>query len=103
MVPDPAMLTKTTATNTFEVPSEPQMLLGTNTLVTGLMVDCLAPKQTWKMLNPPTEKKNLPAPAAARPVAAPTAFNNNLAVHESDFALIRFNFGSSPRPTKPQP
>ena len=100
-----AMLTQMNGTNTLKFQTEPQWKLGTNTLVTGLIVDGLEPKQTWKMLNP--------APSASdstrlttwspSPVKAARCADNNLADHESDFALLRFSLGSPPKLIKPQP
>ena len=79
---------------TLDLNKEPQFVLGTSTRITGLIVDCLSPRQTWSMLNPSVPARNLPKPPTppGLPVKAPRAFNNDLAVHEADFALIRFSF-----------
>lgn len=99
------VLAKTTGTNTIQLPTEPQFVLGTNTVVTGLMVDCLAPQQTWKMLNPSAPARDLPgrADVSRLPVKAALPANGDLAVHEPDFALLRFSFGSPPKVIKSQP
>jgi hypothetical protein len=104
-LPQVALLTKTTGTNVFTMPIEPHWTLGTNTLVTGAVVDCLDPQQTWKMLNPPPEsEKKLPwQSTASLPVTGPQFFNSDLAVHEADFALVRFSLGSPPKLPKVQP
>jgi hypothetical protein len=71
----------------------PQLTLGSRKQVTGLMMDCLAPWQTWNMLDPPApvQAPQIPMPPLLAPVTSPGAVND-LAVHEPDFALIRLSF-----------
>lgn len=79
---------------TLDLNKEPQAILDSNTQITGLLVDCAKPQLFWAMLNtsvPATDQANrLPAPVPV--VKAPHTFNDNLAVHEPDFALIRISF-----------
>ena len=99
-----ATLTKMTGTNLSQLPVEPQFVLGTNTLVTGLAIDILQPKQTWKMLNPTAPAKDLAKSIIVTPpVVAPNTINGNLAVHDADFAVLRFGLGSTPKPAKTEP
>ena len=84
-----------TAKITLDLKREPQLVLGNSTRITGLIVDCLAPQQTWAMLNP-----TVPAPDLQRSwlrtgpsaVKAARSSNDNLAVHEPDLALLRLSF-----------
>jgi hypothetical protein len=73
--------------------TEPQLALGSKTQVTGLVMDCLTPRQTWNMLNPPApvQAPQIPMPPLLAPVKTPAAVNDQ-AVHEPDFALIRLRF-----------
>ena len=100
-----AMLTRMNGTNTGKLQTEPHWILGTNTLVTGLIVDGLQPKQTWRMLNPaaPASDSTGLTTSSPPPVKAARSLDNNLAEHEPDFALLRFSLGSPPKVTKPQP
>jgi hypothetical protein len=103
-IPHTAILTKMTGTNLSQLPLEPQFVVGTNTLVTGLAVDLLQPKQTWKMLNPAAPAKDLSKTITVTPpVVALNTINGNLAVHDADFAVLRFGLGSTPKPTKTEP
>lgn len=78
----------------LDLKKEPQLVLGTDTRITGLIVDSLSPRQTWSMLNPSAASRTLAKPPMlpALPAKAPRANNGDLAVHEADFALIRFSF-----------
>jgi len=78
---------------TLDLKTEPQLALDSKTQLTGLVVDCLTPQQTWKMLNPSAPARDLPKPIPQfqQPVAGP-AQNHDLAVHEPDFALLRLSF-----------
>lgn len=100
-----AMLTQMNGTNALLLHTEPQWKLGTNALVTGLIVDGLQPKQTWKMLNPaePASDKKNPRFVPSQPGSAARAEDNNLADHEADFALLRFSLGSPPKVPKSTP
>jgi hypothetical protein len=78
----------------LDLNKEPQVVLDSNTQITGLLVDCAKPQIFWAMLNtsvPAGDQPNrLPSPVPV--VKAPHTFNDNLAVHEPDFALIRISF-----------
>jgi len=104
-LPHLELLTKTNGTNVFTAPIEPHWTLGTNTLLTGAVVDALNPQETWKMMNPRESEKKLPwqSTSSALPVTGPQFFNSDLAVHEADFALVRFSLGSPPKLPKVQP
>jgi hypothetical protein len=91
--------TKIAGSNLFKVKMEPEWVLHTNTLVTGLIVDCAEPSQTRKMLN--SDESDIhpvpPSELAAHPD------DNNLANHEADFPLLRFSLGSPPKLPKRLP
>jgi len=84
-----------TAKITLDLKREPQLVLGNSTQITGLIVDCLTPQKTWAMLNPTVPPSDLQrdwlrsGPAEVR---AARIFDNNLAVHEPDMALLRLSF-----------
>ncbi len=83
------------ATNiALERQMEPQLVLGTRTRITGLIVDCALPRQTWTMLNSSSPGRILSKslPPSMLPVKVPCTFNGNLTVHDADFALIQFSF-----------
>lgn len=90
--------TNAMAKTVADLKSTPQAIVGTNILVTGLLVDLAKPKQTWRMMNPTNSVRTL---SDMRPVAAvhnSTPFNDNLAVHEPDFAVVSFHFMHSSKP-----
>ena len=79
---------------TLEMKTEPTVRWGPRMQVSGLFVDLIRPQQTWAMLNPSVparsqqtlRQSNLPA------VKLLTDMNDDLAVHEPDFTLLRLNF-----------
>lgn len=92
---DQAMQAFPSASITLDLKREPQLVLGTSTRITGLIVDCASPQRTWSMLNPSVPARNPQAslpPQKVLPVQAPRAFSSNLAVHEPDFAVIQLSF-----------
>jgi hypothetical protein len=85
--------TNTIDSITLGLPPEPKLVLGSQTLISGLFVDLMQPKQTWSMLNPPVPAKDLPKPIP--PDLLPkTAIqpNHDLAVHEPNFVPFRLSF-----------
>ncbi len=82
-------------TITFGLQREPQFMLG-STRVTGLLVDCAMPLQTWAMLNPPVVMRGsqmpMRPPVSVLPLKAPVINNGDLAVHEPDFDFLQFRF-----------
>jgi hypothetical protein len=82
------------ASATLDLNKEPKVVLDSDTQITGLLVNCAKPQIFWAMLNtsvPTADQANrLPSPVPV--VKAPHTFNDNLAVHEPDFALIRISF-----------
>ena len=91
---DQGVQTNSTASITLDLKREPQLVLGVNTRITGLIVDCATPQQTWSMLNPsaPAQNPQPALPPSVLPLKALRAFNSNLAVHEPDFAIIQLSF-----------
>jgi hypothetical protein len=84
---------KMQANTTLEAMMEPRLILGSSTRVTGLYVDCLQPQQTWNMLTASAVTRVQPEsiPPYLLLVTAPHPFNNDLAVHEPDFAVLRLS------------
>lgn len=81
----PAMVTITKA--------EPRLTMGSHTVVTGLAVDMVQPKQTLALFHPTgpavgvgKSAITLPPPATAPPALSGPAF------HGPNFAVLRFNF-----------
>lgn len=77
------------ASITLEMKTEPTLVLGSSTPVSGLFVDLIRPQQTWAMLNPSVLPN--PVPRQLRPATSPRPINDP-AVHKLDFALIRLSF-----------
>ena len=95
--------TNAVAKPTPELSSTPHAVVGTNMLVTGLLVDLAKPKQTWAMMNPTNAIRTV---SEARPAASlrnSALFNGNLAVHEPDFAVVSFHFMHSSKPAVSTP
>ena len=76
-----------------ELNMEPQLVLGTDTRISGLMVDCLTTGYLSVMFNPALPLRNVPGelPPYLLPVKAPHPINDP-AAHEPDFALFRLSF-----------
>lgn len=88
------LVTNSIAGITLEMKTEPKLVLGSNTRMSGLLVDLIRPQQSWAMLNPSVAARDLPRPIPryVPPVEAPHPINDDLAVHEPDFALLRLSF-----------
>jgi len=86
-------LTNSIAPMTLSIKAEPEFVLGPNTRLTGLFVDCAMPQQTWDMLNPsvPSRNPQQAVPPSLLPVM-PLRSISNPAVHEADFAVLRLSF-----------
>lgn len=78
---------------TLDLNTGPQLVLGSNTQITGLIVDCIVPQQTWAFLTAPASARNSPSqlPPSLLPVKAPLPINDP-AEHEPDFVLFRLSF-----------
>lgn len=86
--------TNSVAGTAVKLSTRPKVVLRSGTQVTGLFVDLIRPQQMRAMLNPSGPARDLPKPTPPYllPVTAPRQFNSNLAVHDDDFALLRFSF-----------
>ncbi len=73
--------------------TEPRLAWGSRKQATGLLVDCLTPRQTWNMLDPkePAQTRQILVRPLLVPFKTPGAVND-WAVHEPDFAVIRLSF-----------
>jgi hypothetical protein len=94
--PDQGLQSYPNASIALDLKPAPQLVLGNETRITGVIVDFAKPEQTWSMWNPalalPARNlQKLSAPAVP-PVLAPHDFNDALAVHEPNFALLRLSF-----------
>ena len=78
----------------LDVKAEPTLTLGAHTQVTGLLMDCSAPRQTWAMLDPfvPSQNPPAPVPPSMLPVTVPCSGDDPAAVHGANFMLLRFSF-----------
>ena len=86
------MLTNSTTPLIVEQ-AEPEFMMGPNTHITGLIVDCAMPLETWDMLNPAVHSPPLEPqiPPSLMPLTPPPRAGDP-AVHEANFALLRFSF-----------
>jgi hypothetical protein len=90
---DQGMQPFSTISITLDLNSGPQLVLGSNMQITGLIVDCIAPQQTWAFLTASASARNSASqlPPSLLPVKAPLPINDP-AAHEPDFVLFRLNF-----------
>ena len=74
--------------------TEPKVELGSNLRLTGLVVDCLAPQQTWAMLasSAPAPVSQSSLPISQLRVRIPGPINDPAVVHKSHFVLLRLSF-----------
>lgn len=77
----------------WDVNLEPELPLGGKIYLSGFIADCMAPKFTSIMLNPPPTLRAIrtQVPPYLKPVAVPHPMNDP-AAHEPDFALFRVSF-----------
>ena len=78
----------------LEMKTEPRLEWGSKIEMTGLFVDVVRPQATWSMLNPPEPARNRQTEFqfGLPPARLVPAMNDDLTVHEPDFALLRFSF-----------
>jgi hypothetical protein len=79
---------------TWQKKLEPTLKLGSSLEMTGLIMDCLAPHQTWAMLTSSTAATSTQsAPPPSRLLILPAAAIGDPVVnHESTFVLLRLSF-----------
>ena len=92
--PHQIVATNSIAAITLETKTEPTIEWGSRTRVSGLFVDLIKSHQTWLMLNPPSQTRDLsgPIPAYLQPIKAPLTMNETLEISEPDFAFFSFSF-----------
>jgi hypothetical protein len=84
--------TNSTARIALEMKTEPTLAWGSRTQVSGLFVDLIMPQQTWAMLKPSGQPRDLSMPIPLQPVTAPLTMNDNLDVRELNFPFLNFSF-----------
>ncbi len=89
----PGMLTNSAPAILTVTKSEPRLTMGAHTVVTGLAVDLIQPKQTLALFHSAGPTVAVPKSAITMPppVAAPSAISGP-AFHGPNFAVLRFSF-----------
>jgi hypothetical protein len=71
---------------------EPALKLGSSLEMTGLIVDCLSPHQTWAMLTSSAPGPQSPLPPSRLPLLPAATIGDPAVNHESTFIVLRLSF-----------
>ena len=91
---DRGIQTDPTASFASQLSMEPHLVVGADTQITGLLIDCIKPEQVSPMINPPVSLRNTDVPLPSQlPIVAPHPINpDDPGAIEPDFVVFRLSF-----------
>jgi hypothetical protein len=93
----PGVSTNSPSAATMDVKIQPSVPWGDHMQVSGLLIDCVQPRQTWSLLNPAMPAPPLPPPQTQAQLQTqvpitPSNRDSDVENRGPNFAVLRFSF-----------